>query len=221
MSSISAIIVAAGSSSRMGGKVNKPYLTIKGKPALYYSLKIFSSIKEIRELVVVIRGKDEKIFRKLLNKYNFKNVRYTCGGPQRKDSVLNGFFSLERKEGLVLIHDAARPFVSAALIRRVIKAALKYKAAVPVVPVKETVKYSKKGKFVEKTLDRRELFLAQTPQALTCELFLKANRIAEKKKRNITDDAMLAELLGVKAALVPGDPKNIKLTVKEDLRKCL
>lgn len=219
MGNVSAIIVAAGSSSRMGGKVNKPYLNIKGKPALYYSLRTFSSLSEIKEIIVVIRSRDEGPFRKLLKKYNFKNVRYTYGGTERKDSVLNGLFAIEQRRGVVLIHDAARPFVPAALIKRVIKAALKHKAAVPVVPVKDTVKYSGNGKFVEKTLDRRELFLAQTPQALTFDLYMKAVKIAGRKKLHITDDAMLAELAGVKVALVAGDEKNIKLTVKEDLKK--
>ena len=219
MSNVSAIIVAAGSSSRMGGKVNKPYLNIKGRPALYYSLKTFSSLKEIKELVVVIRSRDEASFRKLLKKYNFNNVRYTYGGAERKDSVLNGIFAAANRKGVILIHDAARPFVSAGLIKRVIKAAIKYKAAVPVIPIKDTVKYSGNGKFVEKTLDRRELFLAQTPQALTFSLFMRASRVAQRKKLHITDDAMLAELAGVKVALVPGEESNIKLTVKEDLKK--
>ena len=219
MVSVSAIIVAAGSSSRMGGKINKPYMKLKVKPVLYYSLKTFLSMKEVKEVVVVIRTEDEELFRKILKKYNLKNVHYTYGGPERKDSVLNGFFAVVKRKGIILVHDAARPFVSPELIKRIIKAAVKYKAAVPVIPVTDTVKYSANGKFVEKTLNRRQLFLAQTPQALSFQVLLKANKIAKKKKLNITDDAMLAELAGVKVALVPGEERNIKLTVKEDLHK--
>src|SRR3989339_406114 len=109
---ISVIIVAAGSSKRLGGKVNKPYLNIKGKPALYYSIKTFLSLNMIKEVLVVIREKDETMFRSLLNKYIFFGVKYTYGGKERKDSVLNGLNALENKKGIVLIHDAARPFVS-------------------------------------------------------------------------------------------------------------
>ncbi len=219
MVSVSVIIVAAGSSSRMGGKINKPYMALKGKPVLYYSLKTFLSMKEVKEVVVVIRPDDEVLFRKILKKYNFKNLHYTYGGSERKDSVLNGFFAVVKRKGVILVHDAARPFVSRELIKRIIKAAVKYKAAVPVIPVTDTVKHSANGKFVEKTLNRRQLFLAQTPQALSFQVLLKANKIARKKKLNITDDAMLAELAGVKVALVSGEERNIKITVKEDFHK--
>jgi len=213
---ISVIIVAAGSSTRLGGKVNKPYLNIQGKPALYYSLKTFLSIKTIKEILVVIREQDEKIFRALLNRYNFSEVKYTYGGEERKDSVLNGLNALENKKGVVLIHDAARPFVSKEVVNRVIKAAGKYKAAVPVIPVKDTVKYSKDGAFAHNTPDRTKLFLAQTPQGFDFALLMKANQKAVSKKLSITDDAMLVELAGVKAALVKGAESNIKLTTKAD-----
>ena len=152
-----------------------------------------------------------------MKSYTFYNSTY--GGSERKDSVLNGFFAVVKRKGVILVHDAARPFVSRELIKRIIKAAVKYKAAVPVIPVTDTVKHSANGKFVEKTLNRRQLFLAQTPQALSFQVLLKANKIARKKKLNITDDAMLAELAGVKVALVSGEERNIKITVKEDFHK--
>ncbi|OGF48780.1 MAG: 2-C-methyl-D-erythritol 4-phosphate cytidylyltransferase [Candidatus Firestonebacteria bacterium GWA2_43_8] len=214
---ISVIIVAAGSSKRLGGKVNKPYLKVKGKPALYYSIKTFLSLKTVKEILVVIREKDESIFRKLLKKYNFNGVKYTYGGKERRDSVLNGLNSLENKKGIVLIHDAARPFVTKEVVNRVIKGALKYKASLPVIGVKDTVKYSAGGKFTDKTLDRSKLFLAQTPQGFDYDLLMKANRKAKAGKYFVTDDAMLVEYAGVKPALVAGDEKNIKITTRADL----
>ncbi|OGF50669.1 MAG: 2-C-methyl-D-erythritol 4-phosphate cytidylyltransferase [Candidatus Firestonebacteria bacterium RIFOXYA2_FULL_40_8] len=215
---VSVIIVAAGSSKRLGGKLNKPYLHINGKPALYYSLKTFLAVKSVKEVLVVIREKDENIFRKLLKKYKFFSVKYTFGGAERKDSVLNGLNALENKKGIVLIHDAARPFVSIELIGRVIKAALRYKAAIPVIPVKDTVKYSTCGSFSDKTLDRSKLFLAQTPQGFDFELLMKANLKASAKNIMFTDDAMLMELIGKKTALVSGGEDNIKITTKADLQ---
>jgi len=215
---VSVIIVAAGSSKRMGGKINKPYVKINGKPALYYSLKTFLSLKKIKEILVVIRGKDEELLRGLLKKYNFSNVKYTCGGKERKDSVLNGLKALMSKKGVVLIHDAARPFVSKELVKRVIKAAAKHKAAVPVVPVKDTVKYSKAGRFVDGTPDRSKLFLAQTPQGFDFTLLMKANLKNAKNICSVTDDAMQIELFGIKPALVAGEESNIKLTTRADYK---
>ena len=213
---VSVIIVAAGSSKRMGGGQNKPYVNINGKPALYYSLRTFLSIKTIKEVLVVIRKKDEALFRKLLKKNNFHSILYTYGGKERRDSVLNGLRVLKNKKNIVLIHDAARPFASKKLVKRIIKAASKYKAAVPVIPVKDTVKYSKSGCFVDETPDRAKLFLAQTPQGFYFPLLLKAHSNKLNKSISVTDDAMLLELSGVKPALVEGEEKNIKLTTRED-----
>lgn len=216
---ISAIIAAAGSSKRMGSKVNKPYINIKGLPILCYSIVKFLKIQRISEVIVIIRKKDEKICHYLIKKYKFKNVKTVFGGKVRQDSVFNGLKAVRKDCKIVLIHDAARPFVSKELINNLIKNAIKFNAAIPVLPIKETVKRSSNGNFIDATLDRNKLFLAQTPQVFDYKLILNAYEKAYKENVCSTDDAMLVERLGNPVKIVLGEEKNIKITTKHDLNK--
>lgn len=216
---ISVIIVAAGSSKRMKGNVNKPYLRLRGFPVLYYSISRFLKIKKISEIIVVIRKKDKKSLHYLIKKYKFKNVKVIFGGKIRQDSVFNGLKAVSKGCKIVLIHDAARPFVSKELISSLIKNAAKFNAVIPVLPIKETVKRSSDRKFIDATLDRNKLFLAQTPQVFDRELILNAYKKAYKENIYGTDDAMLVERLGNPVKIVLGEEKNIKITTKDDLKK--
>lgn len=216
---ISVIIVAAGSSKRMGGKANKPYINLKGLPVLCHSISSFFQNPRIKEIIIAIRKKDEKICCNLVKKYKYKNVKAVFGGKARQDSVFNGLKAVRKDCRIVLIHDAARPFASKKLIGNLIENALKFRAVVPVIPVKETVKKSSDGNFIDATLDRTKLFLAQTPQAFDYKLLLSAYRKAYSENISGTDDSMLVERLGVPVKIVPGEEGNIKITTKSDLER--
>ena len=214
-----AIIVAAGSGKRFGGPVNKAFVKLKNAPVVAYSIRAFLKNKYIDEIIAVIRQEDEKAFLKILKYFKKENIKYVFGGKERQDSVLNGLYasSAENKKNIVLIHDAARPFVSQEIINDAFLKAKKYGAAVPVTPIKDTIKISSDKKTVKHTPKREELFLAQTPQAFRRELLFKALVKAKRNKFTVTDDAMAVEYLGRKVRLSLGSPANYKITFKPDL----
>ncbi|MFH1823688.1 MAG: 2-C-methyl-D-erythritol 4-phosphate cytidylyltransferase [Candidatus Firestonebacteria bacterium] len=214
---ISVVIVAAGLSKRIGGKINKPYICLKGFPVIYYSISIFIKDPQIKEIILVIRKKDEKTCKQVLQKYNFKKIKITFGGKERIDSVCNGLKKVSKATDIVLIHDAARPFITRKLVDRIIKNAVKYKAVIPVIPVKDTVKESLDKKFVHATLDRHNLFLVQTPQGFDYRLIIEAYKNACKDKFHYTDDAMLVEKINYPVKIIRGDEKNKKITLGSDL----
>jgi len=213
-----ALIMAAGSSKRMRSGINKPYLLYKGRPVIFYSLKVMSKIRDINEIIIVIRRKDEKICRRIIAKYGLKNTRICYGGEKRQDSVYNGLKEVKESNDLVLVHDAARPFISVKLVKQLIKEAKIHKAVIPALPVKETVKRLSDGWIVDATLDRSKLYLAQTPQVFDRKLIVRAYEEAYKTGFFGTDDAMLVEHLNFPVIVIPGEEKNIKITVREDLK---
>jgi len=140
------------------------------------------------------------------------------GGEERQDSVLNGFKMINpKKAGIVLVHDGVRPLVSKDLITRVIEVAFKKGAVIPALPLEDTVK-EVTGKQVLRTLERQELFKIQTPQGFSYSILKKALDKAQAEGYYGTDEAVLVERIGEKVAVVPGDPRNIKITVPEDLK---
>jgi len=215
---ISVVIVAAGSSKRMGSKINKPYIYLKGLPIIYYSISIFVKYKQIKEIILVIRKKDRKICEEILKRYKFKKIKIVYGGKERQDSVYNGLRKVSKSTNIVLIHDSARPFITKNLVTRIIKNTLKYKAVVPVIPVKDTVKESLDKKFVNITLNRDNLFLVQTPQGFDYRLIMQAYENAYKNNFYGTDDAMLVEKINYPVRIICGDEKNRKITTIEDVR---
>jgi 2-C-methyl-D-erythritol 4-phosphate cytidylyltransferase len=138
------------------------------------------------------------------------------GGPERQDSVYHGLCRLSDQVEIVLVHDAARPFVSAPLVGRIIEGARRYRACIPALPVGETVKEVQRGQVVQ-TLDRRDLLIAQTPQGFEADLLRKAFEQARKEAFLGTDESMLVERLGLSVHVVEGEPENRKITWKEDL----
>ena len=213
----SVILVAAGSSKRMGGGVNKPYLDLDGRPVIFYSLSVFSEIPEIKEIIAVIREQDRSACEKIVKKYNFKKVRIEIGGKERQDSVFNGIKKLRKDCSIVLIHDSARPFITKKLILKLIEEAGKHKAVIPVVPAKDTVKRSDNGITISNTLDRKILYLAQTPQVFSVKIIKEAYEEAHKAGFRGTDDSMMVERLGKLVRMTPGDEKNVKITMLTDL----
>lgn len=211
------IIAAGGAGKRFGHKRGKQYLKILGCPALYYPLWAFEKNRLIDEIIVVTGPANFKILKALIKKYHFNKVkRIVAAGPERYFSVKNGLKVLPKDAEIVLIHDGSRILVSQKIINLVIKAALKYGAAVPAVPPADTVKEVTSQALVKKTLPRPNLRMIQTPQAFRAEIIKKAYQKIPPAPF-LTDDAALAEKLGYPVKVVPGDLKNIKLTYREDL----
>ena len=205
----SGIILAAGRGERFGGP--KVFAELGGVPVLLHSVRAFLSSHVVQELVVVAQPTMEPQVVALLEALDFP-VRVVPGGKRRRDSALAGVE--EAKSEYVLIHDAARPLVTPELIRRVLRAAEEHGAAVPVIPVVDTLRYVENGFLSGKSVSRTGLFAMQTPQAFRRDLLLSALREADEE---LPDDAEALLRRGIPVAAVPGDSKNLKITYPEDL----
>lgn len=218
---ITAIVLAAGMGKRMNTGIAKQFMELKNKPVLYYSLKAFeeSTVDDI--ILVTGKGQQEYCEDHIIGKYNIKKVSQVIeGGAERYDSVYNG---LKKAEGstYVMIHDGARPFLSASMIEACIEAVKKHKACILGTPVKETIKYTDKEGYIIDTPERKTLWSAQTPQGFDFKLIQEAYEMLYKDHINarlvITDDAMVYEkYIGKPVKVIMGDYNNIKLTTKED-----
>jgi len=207
------IVVAAGRSLRFGP--NKQMVSISGKSVLDRTLECLEKHHEVDEIILVL-NKETPIER---YRINYSKVRKVVeGGPKRQDSMIAGFREIKPDpESLVLIHDGARPLVKQSLVSRIIKTAKEKGAAVPVVPVQDTVK-SVKDQTVKKTLNRKELYRCQTPQGFRYSVLKPALDKALKEGYRANDEASLVERMGHKVRTVPGDYKNIKITYPEDIK---
>lgn len=204
-----AVIVAAGSGSRFGSGVPKQFRILHGIPLIEWSISAFSEIDEIKEIVVVTPAADA--FWKPFWKPS-ADIRTVAGGIRRQDSVLAGLEALELSNR-VLIHDAARPLVSTSIIRNVMEGVITSGAAVPVIPVRDTVKKLKPSFLVSGTVSRDDLRLSQTPQGFILEDILRVLKDADE----VTDECAAMEHAGYEVLAVPGSQANIKLTDPEDL----
>jgi 2-C-methyl-D-erythritol 4-phosphate cytidylyltransferase/2-C-methyl-D-erythritol 2,4-cyclodiphosphate synthase len=216
---ITALIVAAGRGSRAGEGLPKQYRSIGGRPVLARTLEVFLAHPRIDAVVTAIHPDDRDLYDAAVAEFASPKIRPpTHGGATRQESVLNGLDALEgHRPGLVLVHDAARPFVSAALIDRAVAAAEATGAAIPGTPVTDTVKVVDERSQATATPDRRFLRAVQTPQAFDLDLLLRIHRqAAEQGLFSFTDDAALIEWAGRPVAVFDGDPANIKLTHPAD-----
>lgn len=215
-----AIVLAAGSGKRMGGKVHKQYLLMGGKPVLYYALNAFQNSCYIDEIILVAGAGEEEYCREhIVKPYGFTKVSTViCGGAERYNSVWNGLRAVSR-EGYVFIHDGARPFVDEEIIERACRCVARHRACAAGMPVKDTIKVIDENGFVKDTPDRNTLWLIQTPQVFETALIKEAySRLMEKGVSNVTDDAMVAEqMLHFPVKLFRGSYENIKITTPEDL----
>jgi 2-C-methyl-D-erythritol 4-phosphate cytidylyltransferase len=205
-----AIIVAGGRGKRMGGP--KQFLKINGKPMLAWTVNVFQQAKAINGIILVVAPEQLALAKKIKAS---KIISIIPGGARRQDSVRNGLAALPKGAQLVLIHDGARPAVSSLIISKTIKEARQHGAAIAAVPVKDTIKRSSgRDKTILQTLDRSELWSAQTPQTFTVPIIKKAY---ENLGNNVTDDAMAVERLGIPVKIVMGAYENFKVTTPEDL----
>jgi len=213
VSGTSVLVVAAGAGKRFGGP--KQFAYLRGQPVLEWTLERFQAHEAIDDIVLVLP--DEQDMKHYRLRYP-KIVDTVRGGDRRQDSVWQGFRLLKGSEtGIVLVHDGARPLVSPELIGRVIAAARVLGAAVPVLPVEETVKEVRDGSVI-RTLDRTSLVRAQTPQGFLYPLLKRALEAARKDRFQGTDEASLAERAGIPVAAVDGEPRNIKITTPVDIK---
>jgi 2-C-methyl-D-erythritol 4-phosphate cytidylyltransferase / 2-C-methyl-D-erythritol 2,4-cyclodiphosphate synthase len=217
---VAAIIAAGGRGLRMGRALPKQYLTVGGQTILARSLAAFDRHQQVQELVVVVppEALDSAEFVKPATS---KPVRFVAGGARRQDSVANGVDALSAEAQVVLVHDAARPMVSADLISRTIAAAASAGAAIAAVPVHDTVKQVTIDGgvgFIEKTLPRETLFLAQTPQGFRRDVLDAVVKLG-REASDATDEASLAERAGYRVQVVPGDFDNLKITTEADLAR--
>ena len=209
-----AVIAAAGSASRMEG-IDKIFHPLNGHPLICRTMAAFDKLDFINNIILVAKETDFDKLSKLCEAVK-KPVTIVAGGKTRAHSVLNGVYASKNSD-FVAIHDGARPFITEELVTNVFNAAVKYGAAVPCLPVFDTVKQIENDKIV-KTLDRSQLFLAQTPQIFGIELIKNALENAANAGLPITDDCAAVEALGVAVHMVLGDKGNIKITTKQDLR---
>lgn len=213
------IIPAAGSGSRMGTEVPKPYLTISGKTVLEHTLNCFAGIKGLKQVVIstsvqyidFTRKKAEQLFPEL-------EIDVVMGGKERQDSICNALSAVNQDIDLVIVHDAVRPFISSHQIYDCIYSASEKGAAIIAVPVKDTIKKADRYMNIAETPQRKYLWQAQTPQVFSRKLIMNAYCEAKKSDFQGTDDASLVERLGLPVAIVEGDRMNFKLTYPLDFK---
>jgi 2-C-methyl-D-erythritol 4-phosphate cytidylyltransferase len=207
------IVTAAGQGTRFGGK--KTLHLLKGKPLLAWAIANFERSEKISEVIVTYPAQDSSsAYESICAAENFRKVRFVRGAETRFESVRNAFESFGSMDGFVLIHDAARPLISAGLINRVLQALEEHDAVIPVLPVQETVKQVEEAR-VMRTLPRETLYFSQTPQGFRSEIL--KNAYSKVQGQSVTDEAMIVEMAGYIVQTVEGDPKNIKITTAIDV----
>lgn len=203
----------------MGGSVRKQFRPLGGLPLLVHSLRVFESSTVIDAVVLAVPEADLGHCRThIVDSHGFTKVtQIVAGGRERQDSVRRALAAVDEQVGFVVIHDAVRPFVTEAMIREVIEAARAEGAAIIALPMRDTVKQVGVDRLIERTIDRKPLWLAQTPQAFRRDWLVEAHRKAEAEGVTATDDAYLMEWMGHPVRVVEGSGENIKVTRPEDL----
>jgi 2-C-methyl-D-erythritol 4-phosphate cytidylyltransferase len=222
-------VVAAGRGLRIGGETAKQYLLIAGVPMVLRALRPFTSHPDVRDVVLVLPPDDAAqppAFLSALaapsvskSSATLPSITIVPGGAHRGDSVRAGLSVLSADCTIVLVHDAARPFVDRAVIDAIIGFARQGQGAVPAVPLTDTLKEAtaKDGSLIRRTRPRARLWRAQTPQGFPRPVLEKAHARAARYGHRATDDAALVEAMGVPVRLVPDSCRNLKVTTRDDL----
>ena len=208
-----AIVLGAGSGSRMKIEKSKLLLEIEGKTVIERSVDAFLAISDIDEIIVTVREQDIEKFSELITD---ERVSFVIGGATRQQSVKAAVETIDECD-LVIIHDGARPLIKTEDIKKTMAQAKDYGAAAVGVRVKDTIKVIDYEGFVIDTPDRSTLFSVQTPQIFNFCLYKQALEKAEKENRDFTDDCQLIEFIGQKVKMVEGSYSNIKITTQEDI----
>ena len=216
---VTAIVLAAGKGSRMNSSTPKQYLTLLGKPVLFYSLQAFENSNVDEIILVTGSGEQEYCKKEIIEKYQLNKVVHIVeGGRERYHSVHHGLLAATDSD-FVLIHDGARPLISVEVINYAIEKVKRHKACVAGMPAKDTIQYVDETGTICKTPERRLTWIAQTPQCFSYELALSSyNKAIEEENNSVTDDAMVVQRYGnVRSVMFEGGYENIKVTTPEDI----
>jgi 2-C-methyl-D-erythritol 4-phosphate cytidylyltransferase len=215
-----AIIVAAGEGRRLGNTDPKAYLPLCGRPMLLRTLDKFCAARHIAKMIVVVAAPQLARCEALLRADSALKGRFwilQSGGDTRQQSVKQGLDKVDADTEIIIIHDAARPFVSSALIDRCVEAAYERGAVAVGLPVRDTIKIVSSEQWVQSTPERRSLWEIQTPQVFRAPLILAAHDRAAKEGIQATDDAVLLERMGIPVYVIEGERTNFKITLPDDL----
>jgi 2-C-methyl-D-erythritol 4-phosphate cytidylyltransferase len=219
MASVAVIIPAAGRSSRFGGREKKPFASLDGRPVWQRAAELFWTRDEVTKVYLVIAPEDREEFRRrFTHLIAFANAEVVDGGAERFESVANALARVPESVEFVAVHDAVRPLTPAPVVEAVFAAATKHGAALPALPVADTLKQVDPAtNWVGGTIPRAGLSQAQTPQVFRRDWLAEAYAKRAELKGPITDDAQLVEAAGHAVMVVPGSPANFKITTKDDL----
>lgn len=215
---VSAVILAAGSGSRMNSETTKQWMEIGGIPTVVRSLLAFEKCKSIKEIVVCAKADEIQRYDDVKEKYKIKKLKKVVAGKEtRQLSSLEGFKNTSNKATFVAIHDAARCLITPEMIEKTVKSAVKNGCAVAATRATDTVKLVNSRDFVTDTPERSTVWLATTPQIFETDVYRASAYVALKDKVSVTDDASMAEHAGFAVKLVDIGKENIKITTKEDV----
>lgn len=215
-----ALIAAAGSGVRLKNDVGKMMVKIFKKPLITYTLDEFERSDKIDEIFIIIRSQDSKILKREVFKKNIyrKLTKIVSGGLTRQESVYNGLMAIEKNHSFVCIHDGARPLIDRWMIEKVLNIDRGYDGAILAVPIVETIKkILPDNMIVEKTVNRDEYWIAQTPQCFQLDYIINLHKRAKADGVKVNDDASIVEHYGGKIKIIPGARENIKITTPVDL----
>ena len=216
---IAALIVAGGSGLRMGAAVRKQYLDLEDRPILAHTLAAIDRCSPLDRILVAVPREDLAWCREhILDRMQLEHaVQLVVGGSRRQQSVMNGLDALDADDGIVMIHDGVRPFVSGDLLIRLLDGVRATGACIPGLPATDTLKAVDENDVIANTIDRRRIYQAQTPQIFSIPLIRDAHRQAKRAGFRVTDDASVVEFAGGSVTVIPGERENIKITTPFDL----
>ena len=217
---VTAIVLAAGAGRRIGGEVAKTYLPIAGRPLVLRTLDRMFAAKTVKQVVLVVAANEMDRCDALLGadpQLRDRPYLLQTGGATRQQSAIRGLERIAAETDVVIIHDGARPFVSAALIDRCVESAAEKGAVVVGLPARDTIKVIGDDRLVRSTPARGSLWAIQTPQVFKKELIVAAHQQAERDGVEVTDDAMVVERLGKPVYVLEGERTNLKITLPEDI----
>ena len=218
-----AIVLAGGTGVRMGSFIPKQYVEVAGKPVISYCLRTLLHHEEIDMAIIAVADEWSAFVKDCVMKTGSSMpVFYSQPGVQRQGSIVNALRVAKQigveEDDVVLIHDAARPLLTEALVSSCLEACKDADAVLPVVPVKDTIYLSHDGKHIDSLLERKTLWNGQAPEAFRFGPYLQANfQMTEAERDHVTGSTEVAYRAGLKCVLIPGDPNNFKITTKEDL----
>ncbi|MCP9456184.1 MAG: 2-C-methyl-D-erythritol 4-phosphate cytidylyltransferase [Nitrospira sp.] len=214
-----AVVPAAGKGLRMGGAVPKQFLALGGEPVVVHALRALEASPIVGTIILAVPPSDlDYCVDELIPQAGLKKItKVVAGGKERQDSVRRALEYVPEETEVVLVHDAVRPFVTESMVREVVEAAYRVGGAIVALPMRDTVKQVGTQGYVERTIDRRPLWLAQTPQAFRFDRLLAVHRKAHAEGVHATDDAFLFEWAGYPVMVVEGSGDNIKITRPEDM----